>query len=292
MFAGPNGSGKSTITDEFLKSGAFDGVLYVNADRIEAEELGHIPNAADRSLAAANLAEARRRDALASRKPFAFESVGSTPGRIAWIDEAKASGFHVDLIVVTTADPQINVTRVEGRVQKGGHPVAPDKVLERYARMMELLPAALEKADGALVFDNSSEGVGTFARVASKAEGRIAIEDEPRGWVKKFIVEPLRAREASRAALAAIAGPGSEVNDAAIGGNAKYSGVVAAESDVHVLQRIAGTKDKYVLHDKALCQPRGRTVGKATVMTYEFGADGKHKALDAPANSRGRGRSR
>ena len=52
--------------------------------------------------------------------------------------------------------PWIHVQRVANRVLHGGHPIAPDEVIERWRRVMALLAAAFSKADTP-VFDNSAE---------------------------------------------------------------------------------------------------------------------------------------
>lgn len=111
VFSGPNGSGKSTITDAFKLDQKFPGV-YINADYIARTELGHIPDVTQRNLDAAKLAEQRRKDALANGKPFAFETVMSTPGKLALLQEAKSKDFQVELVFVTTLDADINIARV------------------------------------------------------------------------------------------------------------------------------------------------------------------------------------
>ena len=154
VFAGPNGSGKSTVTDGLKLDEEFPGV-YINADDIARTELGHIPDVTQRNLDAAKLAEQRRKDALDKGQPFAFETVMSTPGKLALLQEAKGKGFQVELVFVTTRDADINIARVSNRVALGGHQVEPNKVRERYERAMQLLPSAVELADTADAFDNS-----------------------------------------------------------------------------------------------------------------------------------------
>lgn len=278
VLAGPNGSGKSTVTDGLKQAEAFPK-LYINADDISRVELGDIADPLARNLKAAQLAESRRRAAIEDGKSFAFETVMSTPGKLALLDEAKAKGFIVDLVFVTTEDAGINQVRVENRVAKGGHPVDPDKIRVRYERAMELLPAAMLKADACMVFDNSVDGRRPQL-VASKQDNQVEFAPDAPKWAKDRLIEPVKAREASRAAL--VAGlkdtAGATVTDADIGGNKAYSGCVVGQSKQHVLQRLAGTTDQFVLHDRALCAARTFEVGKATVISYAFGADGKHQA--------------
>lgn len=277
VFAGPNGSGKSTVTDGLKQAEAFP-TLYINADDISRVELSDIADPLARNLKASQLAESRRREAIEDGKSFAFETVMSTPGKLALLDEAKANGFTVDLIFVTTENAAINVVRVENRVTKGGHPVDPEKIRERYERAMELLPAAMLKADACMVFDNSVDGREPQL-VASKQDNQVKFEPNAPQWAKALLIEPIEARKASRAALvSSLKGtPGATVVDADIGGNKAYSGCVVGQSKQHVLQRLAGTTDQFILHDRALCAARTFEVGKATAISYAFGPDGKRQ---------------
>ncbi|MEO9227809.1 MAG: zeta toxin family protein [Devosia sp.] len=129
VFAGPNGFGKSTVIDGLKQAEAFP-TLYINADDTSRVELSDIADPLARNLKAAQLAGSRRRAAIEDGKSFAFETVMSTPGKLALLDKAKANGFTVDLIFVTTETAAINVMRVENRVAKGGHSVDPEKIRE------------------------------------------------------------------------------------------------------------------------------------------------------------------
>ena len=94
VFAGPNGSGKSTINEAFLNDprSRFTGE-YINADDIAKTLTAQYPDYTARNIAAAEIAEARRKDAIAQGKPFAFETVMSTPEKIAILTQAKARGY-------------------------------------------------------------------------------------------------------------------------------------------------------------------------------------------------------
>jgi predicted ABC-type ATPase len=69
----------------------------------------------------------------------------------------------VQLLFVSTNSPDINVRRVAYRVKTGtttGHDVPEDKTRSRYDRTTALLPAAVELADQAFLYDNSYDGRG------------------------------------------------------------------------------------------------------------------------------------
>jgi predicted ABC-type ATPase len=50
----------------------------------------------------------------------------STPEKVALMSQARARGYDVHLLFVTTEDPEINVQRVTNRVVLGGHDVPAD----------------------------------------------------------------------------------------------------------------------------------------------------------------------
>lgn len=152
MIAGPNGSGKSTLTKQLLAAGVDLG-QYINADDIERD----LPTEAGaaRSKQAQDLAEAARRSCMAERESFTFETVMSHPSKIDLLGEARALGYSVVTYFVALEEPRLNVERVRQRVQLGGHPVPEDRIILRYQRCLDLLPAAIRECDRLVMFDNS-----------------------------------------------------------------------------------------------------------------------------------------
>lgn len=161
VFAGPNGSGKSSITNEAFQVAAMPSI-YINADDMTKEKLGGRDRAQlgqaqldHVNVEAANEADRQRQEAMRAGQSFATETVMSTPAKIELMREAKANGYHVHLIYVTTQDPEINVGRVLDRVEKGGHAVPPEKTKARYQRAMQLLMEAVQVTDTAKIYNNS-----------------------------------------------------------------------------------------------------------------------------------------
>lgn len=281
VFAGPNGSGKTTVTNGLRLDSEFPGI-YINADDIARTELGHIVDANERNLHAAELAEQRRMEALENGQPFAFETLMSTPGKLALLQEARSRGFQVELVFITTCDADINVDRVSNRVAQGGHPVEPDKVRERYERAMQLLPCAVELADTADAFDNS----GTEPmHVAMKRDNELELLNVGKApaWVAECLAEPYRERMASRAQLAvacrqaaasAAAGLPVVPQDADISHGMTYVGQVVEVTKHHALQ--AAGPNVYVVHDLALCPPVSLEKGKTATVAYQYEKGGKH----------------
>jgi predicted ABC-type ATPase len=144
--AGPNGAGKSTFYRSYL---AHETLPFVNADVIaEHLQIG--------AYDAAELAEASRRELYERRESFIFETVFSDPvgGKLAFLEEAAANGYHVVLCFVGVHGPEISEERVVLRVAGGGHDVPYDKLLTRYPRTMENLRLSLRRLPLVLVYDN------------------------------------------------------------------------------------------------------------------------------------------
>jgi predicted ABC-type ATPase len=133
VIAGPNGSGKTTLTRLVLQHEWTAEHVYINADEIAEHELGGW-NSVEAVRQAARLADERREACLARGQDFVYETVFSTPERVRFIEKAKAAGFFVRIYFVGTSAPAINVRRVRGRVERGGHDVPVDRIEARYHR--------------------------------------------------------------------------------------------------------------------------------------------------------------
>jgi len=116
------------------------------------------------------LADFIRHRLLAAQISFTFETVMSPPDKVAFLQKAQTSGYRTYLYFVATEDPEINVSRVDYRVRTGGHPVAEDKIRNRYVRSLDLLSQAVSYADRAYVFDNSGSDRIWIAEVTDGVE--------------------------------------------------------------------------------------------------------------------------
>lgn len=153
MFAGPNGSGKSTLKDTLPPQ--WLGV-YVNADEIEKTI---------RAQARLNLGD--------------FD----VSGQEAELQAFQSLGYRTYLYFVATEDADINVARVQYRVQTGGHPVAEDKIRSRYTRSLALLSEAIAYADRAYIFDNSGHSRVWIAEITGGVEMEAQTSEIP-AWFK------------------------------------------------------------------------------------------------------------
>ena len=70
--------------------------------------------------------------------------------------KAKSEGYFIKCIFVLTADPYINVARVEARVALGGHSVEKSKIISRYSKSLANIKELLKICDILHVYDNTN----------------------------------------------------------------------------------------------------------------------------------------
>lgn len=124
-----------------------------------------------------------------NKMDFCFETVMSHPSKIDEIKEAKQKGYKTYLYFICIDDPEVNQSRVENRVEKGGHNVAPDKISSRYYNTLNNLIQMIENVDKCYLFDNSSE---EFKLIAKVTQNQLSIEVEPSDLPNWFIEYVLR----------------------------------------------------------------------------------------------------
>ena len=109
---------------------------------------------------------------------FCFETVMSHTSKIEEIKEVKERGYKTYLYFISTDNPKVNISRVENRVEKGGHNVAPDKVSGRYFNTLENLISAVKNTDKCYLFDNSGKEFLLIATKVNKDELSLEVTPE------------------------------------------------------------------------------------------------------------------
>jgi predicted ABC-type ATPase len=158
VIAGPNGAGKTTVTVRLRVDHWSEGVEYLNPDDVARDRFGDWNNA-EAVRQAVLWTQVRREELLKQRAGMAFETVFSVAEKINFMQRAKNAGYFIRFFYIGTNDPVINGARVTRRVVEGGHTVPIDKIIKRYELSMSNLPAAIEIAHRAYIFDNSIDGV-------------------------------------------------------------------------------------------------------------------------------------
>ena len=98
-----------------------------------------------------------RENLIENNASFCFEKVMSHRSKLKEIKDAKKLGYATYLYFVCIDDPEINISRIENRVDKGGHTVSDEKVVTRYPKTLENLYPAISLCDKSYLFDNSGE---------------------------------------------------------------------------------------------------------------------------------------
>ncbi|MBK8673222.1 MAG: zeta toxin family protein [Bacteroidetes bacterium] len=120
---------------------------------------------------------------------FCFETVMSHHSKIEEIKEAKQKGYKTYLYFICIDDPEVNVSRVENRVEKGGHNVSAEKISSRYYNTLNNLIEMIENVDKCYLFDNSGE---EFKLIAKITNNQLLIEAEPidlPNWFIEYVLK-------------------------------------------------------------------------------------------------------
>lgn len=191
LLAGPNGAGKSTLYRALVACGGISKALeFVNADVYEQSHLQHMTDLQNRSEAARHWADSRREALVNQRVSFVSETVFSHESKLALVCQAQAMGFEVVLYVVSLGDPQRLLSRVSQRVQEGGHPVPPQRILARYPRTMAHLKTAVRLVDLAFVYDavDVAQGAHLLVAMCEKAQTTWLVLASPL-WVQTLLAD-------------------------------------------------------------------------------------------------------
>ena len=151
LVAGPNGAGKSTFV-ELTLAPLLKGSVFVNADENATARSPDDPPA--HAYEAALIAGQTRDKLFELGRSFIAETVFSHPSKLKLVDAANAAGYTVVLHVLLIPE-ELAVARVAYQVQSGGHPVAQNKIRERYHRLWVLVADVITRCEQATVYDNS-----------------------------------------------------------------------------------------------------------------------------------------
>ena len=144
-FAGPNGSGKSTITKFFEIVGE-----YTNADDV-------VSSTGMGNEEAAKFVDKKRNDSIKAKSDLTFETVLSSKYKMDILRKSKDEGYFIKCVFVLTADPKLNVARVESRVMQGGHDVDSGKVKTRFYKSLANIKELMSLCDILHVYDNTDK---------------------------------------------------------------------------------------------------------------------------------------
>lgn len=123
---------------------------------------------------------------IAQKKSFSFETVMSHVSKVDEISKIKELGYNIYLYFICTDSPKVNISRVENRVDKGGHEVPENKISDRYYRSLDQLHSVLPYCYRAYLFDNSQKAP---LLVAELFKGSMEIKTEKAPiWFLKYVL--------------------------------------------------------------------------------------------------------
>lgn len=128
-----------------------------------------------------------RQQLLEKGVSFTFETVMSHRSKVDFMREAQARGYRTYLYFVSTENPAINIDRVGIRVREGGHPVAPEKVSERYHKSLGLLPVAIAVSNRAYIFDNSGDSAVLLAEITDGVSLEFRTDEVPDWFFESYL---------------------------------------------------------------------------------------------------------
>ncbi len=193
---------------------------------------------------------------MASKKPFAYETVMSHPTRISELLMLKEQDYRIFLVFITTDDPEKNVARVTLRYETNtttGHYVLPEKVRDRYRRTLALLPRAAEIADAVFVYDNSIDFKKPTLQAVIERDVQFSISPDAKAWVIQQLVRPLQQRERELNQL--LSGLERDGHQTAVADelHGTYTGEVISRTPYYLAQLIAKS-NLAVIHDRLILE--------------------------------------
>ena len=182
VIAGPNGSGKTKLAKLEQLNGNLG--LYINPDSI-ARELP--PGTANPDFAARNITVERTRQLLAAGESFARESAFSGKTIMRSIEEAKRTGYRVQVVFVAVEDVEEAIARVSVRVAQGGHDIPEEEQRRRFDLTIQNAATAARSVDQLVLFDNPRNS--DFQRVAQVEHGKVTMLAKNRPlWVDRVVI--------------------------------------------------------------------------------------------------------
>lgn len=126
------------------------------------------------------------------RIDYCFETVMSHPSKIDEVIEANTKGYKTYLYFICIDDPEVNISRVENRVEKGGHPVSSEKIESRYYNALNNLILMINQINKCYLFDNSGKNFKLIAKIiGSKLKLEVDANELP-NWFINYVLKYYR----------------------------------------------------------------------------------------------------
>lgn len=162
IVAGPNGAGKTTFAIQYLPK------IVLCKNFINADEIARGVSPLDFEaglLQASKIFLQTLKQKLKKKETFAFETTLSGKSYLKQIPQWQQDGWQVVLIYLYIPGADFSASRVQQRVEQGGHNVPADAIFRRYPRSIKNLFLYSEICDRTFCFNNEQKtAVPVFER--------------------------------------------------------------------------------------------------------------------------------
>lgn len=236
IIAGVNGAGKSTLYSGILSSELQD-TKRVNADEILKEQKGNWQNKRDQFVA---MKETLDRIQYNIKNGISFNHETTLAGKaiMSLIEQAKASGFKVNMYYVGLDSADLAVKRVQGRVEKGGHGIPEEVIRARYEASLKTLGEVIPLCDNVKIFDNTKE----FNLVAS-FENDKEIYRQKCGWLDKSLGGADKEQESAKSNAKEMNAMSMSSWRNAVNSPSRNAGYIGGENSKMQTNEYAGEKE-------------------------------------------------
>lgn len=161
VIGGVNGTGKSAFTGVLAKIDTELGII-VDADNLTAAENGDKMKGGKKAVHIIA-------DCLEKGVNFTQETTLSGKKTLRTVISAKEKDYFIRLYYIGISSAEESISRIENRVRKGGHSIAPEDVKRRYEKRFEDLIKILPYCNEVQFYDNENG----FVYVGEYRNGRI-----------------------------------------------------------------------------------------------------------------------
>lgn len=188
VMLGVNGSGKTTIANELAKN--LD-IPLINMDLIGRRPYSSVEDYNQMMTERLQIARKMMDDKLISRQSFITELTLSTAKDLDFLKHVKQSSATLITIFVLTRDVEINISRIENRVNNGGHNVPLQKIERRFPKLLANMPLAIDESDICFIYDNSHWYKNILIKHEAKKINLIGIELDKDNWIQDNLIKDL-----------------------------------------------------------------------------------------------------
>jgi predicted ABC-type ATPase len=183
--AGPNGAGKSTFSKGLSQPGA---VIY-DVDKAVARIAAQSPDMPKKQVyqAATQDFVYRAIEAINQRHHFTLETNFRDESLMDVIAEFKQDGYTINMVYLTLENIEQSVSRVNQRVDQGGHYVDLKNIKENYDLGLKYLERFADRFDKLEILDASNSVFQLRSLLSVHQNQLVYISEDPPHWIKPVL---------------------------------------------------------------------------------------------------------